>query len=1277
MSTKIISSFLAFHLFTAVCVPEEGSAQQIISGKLDWTTSANYDSFKGNKFDAVAKHYYFRAEQPFAAPSARISFVPKKVTKVSKLDPQLNPGPDFVFESAIVTKRKQQFLVYTIRPFRRAADGSVEKLEEWDISIAADQGYANKVAGRTYAANSVLASGTWRRLGIKEDGVYKLEYSSLKDMGIDPESIDPRNIQLFGRAGGMLPQSNAIARYDDLQEIAIEVTGSTDGKFDPGDVVLFYGRGPNQWSFNTSLQMYQRTQHAYCDSTYYFLTIGTAPGKRIASIASSGSTPTNTVSGYDRYAIVEEDVFGGIMKSLRSGREWYGEGFDFQEDRDYSFSIPNLDLNSPVTVLTAVAGRAESGGKVGVTVAGSKWYDVNFGSTLLTIPEANYAVAASQKASKLINSNSFTVSLHHVKANSESNAWVNYVLVNARTSTTYPGGVYPFTDRNTQGGGAITKYFLQGLSASGRVWDITNPIAVAAQELLDDGAGQSTFVKEHSSEAYFLAFREQDASTPSYYGLVSNQNLHAIQDVDLVIVSQSNLRAQAERLASFRHTNDGLDVVVVSPQQIYNEFSSGVRDVTAIREFVKMLYDRGGSNPRIKYLLLFGDGSFDNKSRKYSNSNFIPTYQSFESFSPTNSYVSDDYLGLLDDSEGAYLEFNTIGEVYDIGIGRLPVQTEEQASVAVDKLLRYSSSEALSDWRTKLVFVADDGNGNRHLHDAEEDVQVVTDRTSLYNIEKIYFDAYQQQSTAGGNRYPDAQNAINQAVNRGSLIFNYTGHGGEVGLAHERVMTLSDINNWNNLDNMSLFITATCSFSRWDDPAQTSAGEQAFLNPKGGPIALFTTSRTVYSVPNLTLNKSMLAAIFDTVEDGNIVRLGDVFSQAKNEASGGGVNSRNFSLLGDPSMSLSFPRLKVNTSTINGHLLTLKMDTIKALSKIKLEGWVSDKNGVKQSNYSGIVYAAIYDKVANMKTLGNDLSSSVSDDYSYPQAFQLRKNVIYKGKATVKDGDFSVEFIVPKDINYQFGMGRISLYASNGSMDGIGSYDSIMVGGISSNIIQDKEGPTMKLFLNEQNFVSGGTTNENPVLHLKLTDENGVNTVGNGIGHDITATLQKANSPDKVILLNDFYSSDLDNYKSGAVKYPLSKLEEGRYHLKVKAWDVYNNSSETSVDFVVAASAEMKLAHILNYPNPFSNRTMFQFEHNQATGAPIDVLIQIYTVSGKLIKTIRQTSITESNRIDGIYWDGKDDFGDRLGRGVYFYKLQAKMPSGINAVGFEKLVILN
>jgi len=1190
-------------------------------------------------------------------------------------------GNEIIINTPVALDRKEAFALVSFIPLRKnKVSGTFEKLLSFELVLTETESLlkAKSVSTLAYASNSVLASGNWFKLGIANSGIYKLSYSFLQGIGMDVSTIDPRNIRIYGNGGGILPFNNVKKRYDDLVENAIVVQGENDGVFNNNDYVLFYGDGPIKWTYDSlpGDQAGWRFHHhvnLYSDSTYYFISADLGSGKRVATQSSSTQSVTDTVKAFDDYNYHENDG----VNLIKSGREWFGEYFELTTSYNFSFNFPNIDNTFPVYVKTDMASRHNVTSNYKVTSqSGSK--TISVAGTDVTCYFCDYVKQASGDFTFVPNLGQ-NISVTVSKLDAAAIGWLNYIELNVRRKNIMAGDQFLFRDAASVGLGNVTLFEIDTNFSALTLWEVTDPLNPKRQLATSFGS-KNRFTLTTDTLREFIAFTGKTYLTPTSFGKVANQNLHKLAQADYIIVAHPAFLSQATQLASYHFENDNLSTVVVTPQQIYNEFSSGAQDVSAIRNFVKMFYDRTTNFTEMpQYLLLFGDGSYDNKKRFASNTNYVPTYQSDNSVAPTLSYVSDDFYGLLDDGEGEFLN-----DLPDIGTGRIPVKNVTEAQAALNKIFKYVSTpgfinttasccteqgntSSMGDWRNWIGFVGDDEDGSLHETQAESLASNIDNKYNSYNVDKIHLDAYVQVSTPGGQRYPDAAEAFSKRVEKGALIVNYTGHGGEVGLAHERVLENSTINNWSNINNLPLFFTATCEFSRFDDPERTSAGEYVFLNPNGGGIALMSTVRLVYASPNYFLNQNFYKYAFEEI-NGSMPRLGDLYRLTKN-ASGTDPNHRNFTLLGDPALRLAYPREHVTTTRINGKDVSANNDTLKALSPVTIEGFVRDKFGNKLTDFNGIIYPTVFDKPVNITTLSNDGTID-----SPPMTFKLQKNILYKGKVSVSNGAFKFSFIVPKDIAYQFGIGRISYYAHNGVYDANGFYEDIIVGGAETTFTSDVTGPDVNLYMNDNKFVFGGTTNETPYIYALIKDSSGVNTVGNGIGHDVTAVLDE--NTDKVIVLNDYYEADLNSYQSGAIRYPLSKLAVGRHTLKLKVWDVYNNSSQSYTEFIVAPSAELALTHVLNYPNPFTTRTAFYFEHNQSCDV-LDIQVQVFTVAGKLVKSINSTAYTEGSRSEPIYWDGKDDFGDKIGRGVYIYRVKVRSSSGAVADKFEKLVILN
>lgn len=1200
---------------------------------------------------------------------------------------------DFTTEITYAQSGKDKLAYLKIRPYRIKENSLVEELVSYNIEWVTAEGNSDaqkKAASTLFKSTSVLASGNWYKIGITKSGIYKLDKTFLKNIGIDVSALNPKNIRIYGNGGYMQPEANALYRMDDLEENAIKVIGENDNVLDNNDYVLFYGQGTNRWFFDAThsfscLNFYNK-QNYYSDTSYYYITTDLGTGKRISDRASSASPATNTTATYDYYDFHEQNT----TNFIKSGTEFYGEYYDFTSTYTFSYPIQNLVVNDTVIAYVKVAARGASPSAYDLSFSGAS-STFTSGTVNLNDYLGDYVSLTSTCARALCNSPNL-LSFNVTKLTPGVVGWLDKIMFNCRRNLFFNSSQFQFRDIRTIGTGNLTNYSLNtnGLSSIS-VWDISDITNVTNQQY-NLNANVLDFTMNNDSLKEYIVFNGSDYLTPTFVTKVINQNLHAVRQADYVIVTYPGFLAQAQKIGQLHQTYDGLTYTVVTTDQIYNEFSSGKPDPVAIRDFVRMLYNRNLSDGRqVKYLLLYGDGSYKVKERySANNSSMVPSWQvggfpKDNSHNPTISTVCDDFYGWMGDAEGE----DWGSSLVDVGVGRFPVRNTAEADVALNKVEAYykknynfsinentnqcdnSSTYPFGDWRNWIAFIGDDEDNQTHMNDADQMAKKVKTNHPELNIDKFYADAFQQYSTPGGNRYPDVSSGIDRRFERGALTINYTGHGGEVGLGHERYLEISQIQSYANKNNMPLFITATCEFSRYDDPDRTSAGELCFLNPNGAAIALLTTVRLAFSNTNFTLNSNLYDVIFDTLPGGKMPALGDVVRLTKVK-SGISFYYLNFHLLGDPALKLAYPEQQVYTTQINNKIVTsTSFDTLSALSKVTVKGFVGDKSGNKLSNFNGIIYPTVFDKEQLITALGNDQGSLLG---GMPFKFYIQKNTIYKGKVQVSNGDWSFTFIVPKDISYSYDFGKLSYYAHNGVTDAIGYSKNFYIGGTSTSIVSDAAGPVVNLFLNDKKFVQGGITNEKPTLYAEVADSSGINTVGSGIGHDVTAILDENSS--KPIVLNDYYEADLNSYQSGKVKYPFDQLSEGNHRLSLKVWDVQNNSTTDYTDFVVSKSANAALNHVLNYPNPFSTRTKFYFESNQVCEA-LKVSIQIYTISGKLVKTISMTLNNQGFRSDGIDWDGKDDYGDKLSKGVYIYKLSIVGNDNKKAEKTEKLVILN
>lgn len=1171
-----------------------------------------------------------------------------------------NDSLPVLFHEILFQNNKPVISVFVF-PFRiNPLTNEIEVVESFNINIKENTSrYINKP--KIESTSSVLSHGDWFKISVNQTGICKISYQFLKNSGLNPESLSPSNFSLFGNGGGMLPEANNIIVSDDLVENSVYVyDANSNNSFDPEDYIAFYAQQAHEWKYDATSKRYHHIFNIYDENNYYFFTFSSSIGSklRITDAITPIEEPSDEVNSFTDYAFYEKDIFNDYKKNIKSGKEWMGETFELNLTQTFNLNFPNI-LTDSLSYFRFVAAAHSP-------TSSSFSFDVNGINVNLSLGSGdNYATSSSKEALLHIGSSNINISTTYNKSVNTAIGFLNNIEVNITRPLIYNGNMLLF--RNRYINNSVRKYNIIDSPSNLIVWDVTSKFHPKKLQLVYN-ANNASFKVSKDSLNEFIAFDGTGYYEPIEITSVTNQNLHGLTNAELVIISPVEFLEQASRLATFRNQNDNLNVAIVTPEQIYNEFSSGRQDVSAIRNFARMLYNRNAiSANKFQYLLLFGDASYDYKDRISANTNIIPTYESDVSDNLDNSYATDDYYCLLDDSEG----FQCKG-LLDIGVGRFPVNTIEQAKNAVDKIIRYASNNnsinnlsninPQADWRNTVCFVVDDGdNGEDFISDAERLETNIISANKNFNIDKIYCDVYTQVSGSGGQRYPEVNEAIRRRMERGALIVNYVGHGGGVGWAHERILQNSEINSWGNYYNMPLFVTATCEFSQYDDPERIAAGEYVFLNPNGGGIALYTTSRPTYGSPNINLNSRFYENIFHE-NNGIHPRLGDATKYSKSNYDY--TNERKFVLLADPSMRLAFPSYNVKTLTVNSKSYNPNVDTLKALALINITGALTDYNGNILTNFNGNVYPAVYDKPSKIVSNGNDNSPI--------KTFFLQKNILFKGKVTVENGLFEFSFIVPRDLASQVGYGKISYYAENGIIDANGN-DSILAGSINMSAEIDTEGPQIKLFMDDTLFVSGNSVNENAVFISHIFDKHGINASGNGLGHDIVAVIDENN--ENPLILNEYYISEKNSFSKGIIRYPFYNLTEGMHNVELKVWDTYNNSSTIGIDFFVVKSEQIVIDNLKNYPNPFFEETKFSFNHNQS-GKELQIELNISDVYGRVVKELKYSYLAEGSVCDEIIWDGTNNAGAKVAKGIYIYQIILSNKEEIVARKSSKLVYL-
>ena len=1126
--------------------------------------------------------------------------------------------------------------------------------------------------------NSVLSTGQWHRFSVTKSGVHKVSKSFLKAIGVNT-NVDPRTIKLYGNGGAMLPLSNREPTPLDLRENAIKFVGEEDGVFDNNDFILFYAEGPNIYNeeSNTNINL-------YAEKAYYYIQTQGGFGKRIAALSQPIEEPSIEISTFQDYQFheVDENNIG------KFGRRWLGERFDIENEKEFSFSFPNLVTSEPASIkVLAVASSETTASNLQVVLNNDLVNTINFS----TINNPVIAFPNSYQDDVTLASDDVQVKLIYDNGGNPSTfAYLDYISIEATRDLKYDGTQFVFKNKEVVLNPGVAQYTLSNASNIQEVWDITDMYNI--KSIINTDQSSNFIFKDISGiEKKFTTVTNSDYFEPSSDGnsSVPNQDLKGtlflnangeFEDVDYIIIANNNFITQAERLAQINKDQYGLNVKVVTLNEIYHEFSSGKQDISAIRNMVQYVY-QNASNPdkRLRYLCLFGDASYDYKNRVPNNTNIVPIWNSYQSFSTVSSFISDDFYGMMDDDEG---DMDSAG-LLDIAVGRILADSPQRAKELVDKIEGYYGEESYGSWRNNVVVISDDVDKDWEIileTTTDEIADEITDEIPFMNVSKIHTDAFQQESSASGERYPIVNNAIKNKLDVGALVVNYFGHGGEDGLGGERLFTKIDAQEIRNLCKFSLFVTVTCEFTKFDNPQRVTAGEFVYWNTEGGAIALLSTTRQIFVTVGVTFNQKLSQYLFNFGSDDNTYpSIAEALRLTKNDPSVFGISQKSLVFfIGDPAMKLAIPKPEIRLTAVNDLPLTQQTGPLKALDRVKMAGEVYDDSGNFLSSYNGIITATVLDKEIERQTLGNDGTTTSSGDLILFD-FNALGQTMFKGQATVTNGKFDFEFVVPRDIGIPVGQGKVGFYSKQDNVldDKSGFSFDIEVGGINENAEADNIGPVINLFMNDENFVSGGITNEQPTLIAKIQDENGINTAS-GIGHDIVAIIDGDET--NPFVLNEYYEANVDDYKNGRLSYPFRDLEPGVHTLSLKAWDVYNNSSTGQIEFNVRdKDEELVIDNVLNYPNPFINYTEFWFNHNSSD--VLDVSVQIFTVSGKLVRTLNgQTfgggKITSSISKD-IVWDGRDDFGDKIGKGVYVYKLKVRSERLNKQVEkIEKLVIL-
>lgn len=1103
---------------------------------------------------------------------------------------------------------------------------------------------ASAAVADRYTRTSVLASGKWVKISIPSDGIYRLTRSALQRMGFS----NPDRVHLYGHGGYRLSEvSNPEEEYDDLHEVPLYKADD--------NTWLFWGNGLVYWSGET------RIFNPYATAACYFLTETETPNG-ITTLPAPEGTPDQTFTSFTDHVLYEKDEFAWFT----SGRNLYENvNFATNNNRTYRLSAPNSLGNERLSIVFT-AGNSTST-TMTPTVNGTSLSSLSMSA----LGDYTYATSASRTydVAKYASGSDWTIRLSSTTGN---NARLDYLALHYTRQLALQNGYVAFS----QSGSGLSRFDITGTGL--RALRIGTPTQAAALvEGMQSGSVYSLLVSDPT--ARYVAFDPTYAfPQPTLVGNVENQNLHALADLDMVIIvpQSGKLTVQAQRLADAHAQYSGLKTAVVRADQIYNEFSSGTPDATAYRRLMKMIYDRAeGSEKAPRYLLLMGDCAWDNRMlstgwRNARPEDYLLSFQSENSFSDVKSYIMEDYFGLLDDGEGANLPSDKV----DLGIGRFPVTTEAEAKVMVDKSIAFLTNAEAGNWKNIVTFMGDDGDNNVHLRYADQVAEEVIAANPDMEVRKVMWDAYTRVSTTTSNTFPAVTARLKEQMKEGALVMNYTGHAAAYSLSHERVLQTEDFAAFQS-PRMPLWVGAACDVMPFDG-LTANIGETAVLNPNGAAIGFFSTMRTVYAYNNLHMNRWFMRFLFDTDASGRRYSVGDAVRLAKTyliekrlELSNV-ENKLHYALLGDPALVYGAPANQVVLDSING-LPFASVKQLGAGKPVRLTGRVTNGAGELLPDFKGTLSARVYDSKEEITCLNN------AQEKVTPFTFTDRSKVLFNGQDSVRAGRFDLSFVLPADINFSDESGRVVFYAitTDRKVEANGYSEAFTLGAVGDPMGEnggtDEEGPAIRAYLNSENFENGATVNATPYFVAHLEDQSGINYSNSSLGHDLMLTID--NNPNTTYTLNDYYTGEFGDYTRGTVAYSIPALTDGKHSLTFRAWDVLNNTRAVTLDFVVDGSQKPNLFSVAVSQNPAVTTTVFLVSHDRA-GSACEVEVEVFDFTGRRLWR-EQTTDTGSSGLCTLPWNLSTASGARLGSGVYLYRVTLRSGDSKAVSKSQKIII--
>ena len=1104
-----------------------------------------------------------------------------------------------------------------------------------------------------YAAHSALSTGYWVKVRVADNGIHMLTHAFLSSIGFD----NPDRVRLYGYGGHRLSENDVESWRDDLCEVPL---------WREDDRMLFYANGPVQWSLEPD-NTFLHVRNTYSSYGYYFLTEDTTTVSTAFPVSETppeqSQEPITTTPAYVLREIDDYAWFHG-------GRNLV-EGYDYLRGNVQRYSLATADVCPGVDGKLDVCFTHNASAATTLSIATA---DSVIGSLRLSPIDTHCeASSASMVCAMPLDgkAESQEVILTHNRP-ADVSGHLDYLRLNYTRTIGLSVPIYATST-------GVKTYEVASADENTIVWDVTDASSPVRMQTLMKEDGGLYFSTDGGKGDVYVAFDPHAVyPVPEEVGEVSNQDLHATGATDYIIIVPANgqFMLQAERLAEAHRQHRGLTVKVVRADEVYNEFSSGTPDATAYRRYLKMLYDRASTVAEApKYLLLFGDGAWDNRMlssawKGLSPDDYLLCYEAENSYSATASYVAEDYFGLLDDGEGSNLKRDKV----DIGVGRFPVTMLSQARETVDKIIAYMDNANAGAWKNSILILGDDGDNNRHMDDAELVAQMLETEYPDFMVKRIYWDTFPMDKNATGNSYPTVRKRLLELFKEGALMVNYSGHGAPDVISHELVINKTDMAQTRS-PRLPVWVTSSCDITPFDNSVG-SFGESAFLNPNGGAIGLLTSTRTTYAEQNRRINYFFSKYAFARDENNRRYSLGDAVRLAKcslittNEQSLRDVsnNKLNYVLIGDPALIIGNADFRMVVDELNGSPVDGSEEVLlKAGSEVVVKGHVDALDGIRATGFSGMLYASVFDNMEDVVCRNNEKVKDL-----VPFSYRERTKKFFVGSDSIKDGEFTFTFRIPMDINYSRESGLINLYAVDSTymQEATGAFDGFLLGGTEEDLTNDGSGPEIQVYLNSLDFVSGNKVNETPHLVAILEDTDGINTAGN-LGHNLTVIIDGEAS--MTYNLNEYYVSDAGGYTRGTVSFMLPELPDGQHTLMFRAWDMMNNSSVVTVEFEVVKGLAPNISHIVAVPAPAYDYATFMFTHDRPEN-DVKVTLEVFDFSGRVLWSYTEQTVPSDNTYSHT-WDLRGSSGQPLESGVYLYRATVSSPTGQSRSKAQKILI--